>query len=123
MATPQRFCLECGEPLVGRADKKFCSDYCRNAYNNRKNRETNALIRKVNAILKRNRKILEELNPTGGPVKVSKKQLAEKGFDFSHITGYYRNKKGDFYRYVYDHGYLESDKGYIVLVRKFEDEK
>ena len=120
MATEQRYCLECGEPLVGRADKKFCSDYCRNAYNNRKNRETNTLIRKVNNILKKNRRILEELNPQG-TTKVSKKQLLDRGFDFSYITGYYKNKKGDMYHYVYDQGWLESEKGYIVLVKKFRD--
>jgi predicted nucleic acid-binding Zn ribbon protein len=25
-------CLECTEKIVGREDKKFCSDGCRNAY-------------------------------------------------------------------------------------------
>ena len=30
----KRNCLECKDPVKGRIDKKFCSDYCRNAYNN-----------------------------------------------------------------------------------------
>ena len=34
-------CLECGEKIVGREDKKFCSDGCRNAYNNKINKELN----------------------------------------------------------------------------------
>ena len=25
-------CLECGEPLLGRSDKKFCDSFCRNAW-------------------------------------------------------------------------------------------
>ena len=34
-----RECLECGEPLKGRVDKKFCSDYCRNSHNNKVNKD------------------------------------------------------------------------------------
>ena len=32
-------CPECGEKIVGRTDKKFCSDGCRNTYNNRMNKD------------------------------------------------------------------------------------
>lgn len=31
----EKTCLECGEKIIGRADKKFCSDQCRISYNNR----------------------------------------------------------------------------------------
>ena len=31
----QRECLECSTALMGRVDKKFCNDQCRNSYNNR----------------------------------------------------------------------------------------
>ena len=34
-------CPECGDKLKGRADKKFCSDACRNAYNNKLNSDAN----------------------------------------------------------------------------------
>ncbi|WP_170122572.1 hypothetical protein [Mucilaginibacter oryzae] len=30
----ERVCLDCGTPLQGRADKKFCNDLGRNNYNN-----------------------------------------------------------------------------------------
>ena len=33
-----KLCLECGDKLFGRIDKKFCSDACRNAYNNKINK-------------------------------------------------------------------------------------
>ena len=36
----ERKCLECGTVLKGRSDKKFCSDYCRNTYNNKVNRDS-----------------------------------------------------------------------------------
>ncbi len=35
----QRVCPVCGEKIVGRSDKKFCSDECRVYHHNRKNRE------------------------------------------------------------------------------------
>ena len=37
----EKKCLECESPLVGRVDKKFCSDYCRNSYNNKINTNNN----------------------------------------------------------------------------------
>ena len=122
MTEEQKFCLECGEPLVGRADKKFCSDYCRNAYHNRLNRQSNAIIRHVNAKLKKNWRILSELNPEG-KTKVRKSRLLDKGFDFEYFTGMYRTKKNDVYYYVYDQGYLKLDNGYYMLVKKFERDK
>ena len=32
-------CPECEDPIIGRTDKKFCSDGCRNSYNNRVNKD------------------------------------------------------------------------------------
>ena len=41
-------CLECGEKIVGREDKKFCSDSCRNAYNNKINKDSTNYMRNIN---------------------------------------------------------------------------
>jgi len=54
-------CLECGDPVKGRIDKKFCSDYCRNAYNNKVNKDSKNLIRNINNRLRKNHKILVQL--------------------------------------------------------------
>lgn len=49
----EKVCLECGEKIKGRADKKFCSDQCRVAYNNKLNRdETNYMNNVVNLLRK-----------------------------------------------------------------------
>ena len=43
--------MECQTPLIGRIDKKFCNDMCRNSYNNNINKDANEYVRKVNVIL------------------------------------------------------------------------
>ncbi|GIV37470.1 MAG: hypothetical protein KatS3mg032_1849 [Cyclobacteriaceae bacterium] len=114
-----RTCLECGEKLAGRADKKFCSDACRIAYNNRLNSDDTSYMRSVNTILRRNRRILQGLNPTG-KTRVSREKLLEKGFDFSYFTSQYKTREGAVYHYCYDQGYLELDNHQYLLVVKKE---
>jgi hypothetical protein len=108
-------CLDCGETLTGRADKKFCNDICRNNYNNRLNSETTNLVRRINAILRKNRRILEELIPKDKTM-VHRNKLAEKGFNFNYITSIYTTKKGAVYRFCYEYGYLELDNDFFMLV-------
>lgn len=115
----ERVCLECGEPLHGRADQKFCSDACRTAYHNRQHTGRNLLIRKINAILRKNRNILEELNPDG-KAKVDREKLVRKGFNFAYFTNTYTTRTGNTYYYCYDQGYLELDNGLYFLVRRQE---
>lgn len=113
----EKTCLECGEKIVGRVDKKFCSDYCRNAYHNKNNKDSNNLVRNINNLLRRNYRILEELNPTD-KTKASKTKLLAKGFNFEYFTSIYTTKTGTVYYFVYDQGYLPLDNGYYALVRR-----
>jgi predicted nucleic acid-binding Zn ribbon protein len=64
-------CLECGEKIIGRSDKKFCNDACRNAYNNKQNKDSNNLMRNINNKLRKNYRILTEIN-TEGKLKLQK---------------------------------------------------
>ena len=41
-----RLCGVCTRPLRGRSDKKFCNDYCRNTFNNRKKIKSNSAVTK-----------------------------------------------------------------------------
>ncbi|HMQ00159.1 MAG TPA: hypothetical protein PKC24_10290 [Cyclobacteriaceae bacterium] len=110
-------CLECGTKLQGRLDKKFCSDQCRSAYNNRLNSESTKLVRNIDHALKRNRRILKELNPNG-KTKVHRDKLSKMGFDFNYFTSIYTTKEGALYKYCYEQGYLEVEKDYYLLVIK-----
>lgn len=110
-------CPECEKTILGRADKKFCSDYCRNAYNNKLNQASTKNIRNINNQLKRNWRILEDLNPTE-KCRVHKNKLEEKGFNFGYFTSIYTTKKGTIYYFVYDQGYLALENNYYMLVKK-----
>ena len=112
-------CPECGELIKGRTDKKFCSDLCRNSYNNKLNSTSGTYVRNVNAILKKNRKILEELLPEE-TAKASKSKLLQKGYNFSFYTNIYTTRKGTNYYYCYEYGYLPIDNDYYFLVKKKE---
>lgn len=115
----EKHCLECHTPILGRADKKFCSDACRNSYNNRLNSDATNLMRNVNNTLRKNRRILADLNPEG-KIRVQRETLARKGFNFNYITNIYQTKSGNTYYFCYDQGYIETDPNYYTLVRKKE---
>lgn len=110
-------CLQCGVTIQGRSDKKFCSDYCRNFYNNFLNRETKQIIRNTNNRLRKNFKILSDCN-TSGKTKISRRKLFDKGFDFSAITSVYITKTDKIYYYVYSQGYLELNNDWYLLVEQ-----
>ncbi|MCL9803977.1 hypothetical protein NAT51_00465 [Flavobacterium amniphilum] len=112
-----RSCLECGEKILGREDKKFCSDGCRNSYNNKMNKDSNNLMRNINNKLRKNYRILTELNPEG-KAKATKSKLLAKGFDFEYFTSIYTTKTGNTYYFLYDQGYMAIENESYVLVKK-----
>jgi len=113
----EKKCPECGAVIVGRSDKKFCSDQCRNAYHNNLRAPVTNYMRQVNNILRKNRTILETLNPTG-KMKVHKNRLIALGFNFSYFTNVLTTKDGKAYYFCYEQGYLPLPDDFFFLVRK-----
>src|SRR3546814_80620 len=93
-------CPECGERVMGRLDKKFCSDSCRVSHNNRLNAPAIRYVRNVTHALMRNRRILQALNPTG-KCKVAEEKMVQKGFDFRYFTSQYTTRGGAIYHYCF----------------------
>ncbi len=113
----QKECPICGNKIIGRADKKFCSDYCRNAFNNQLNKDSKNLVRNINNLLRKNYRILEALNPNE-KTKTTKSKLIANGFDFNHFTSIYTTKTGNTYYFVYDQGYLSLENDFYALVKR-----
>lgn len=113
----QKLCPECGEAIIGRADKKFCSDMCRNAWNNKQKRNVNNNFRNVHGILRKNWQILDELNPEDKHT-VHKDMLVKRGFNFDYHTNIYTTKTGKVYYFCYELGYLPIENNFYALVRR-----
>ena len=111
----KRLCPVCKDLIVGRIDKKFCSDHCRNTFNNERYSSRNAFVQKVNRVLRKNYSILKELNKTG-ETKVSRSLLLQEGFDFNYFTGINETQKGDIYRICYDQEYFTLTDELILLM-------
>lgn len=109
-------CLECGEKIIGRSDKKFCNDACRNAYNNKQNKDSTNLMRNVNNKLRKNYRILKEIN-TDGKTKITKSRLDNLGFDFDYFTNLKVYKNGSEYRFIYDYGYKLLEEDFVLIVK------
>lgn len=121
-ATPstKKECLACGKVLHGRADKKFCNDYCRNAYNNNLKSANSSVIRNINNILLKNRRILETILGEEETKKTTKERLLQQGFQFKYLTHSLPNKKGDTYFFSYEYGYLPLDNDWFLVVKRNE---
>lgn len=115
-------CQQCGKPVKGRIDKRFCDDYCRNAYNNSLKTQVSKTVKTINAALLKNRKVLEAmLPPTDDTAKTTRDRLLKQGFNFSYHTHVYTTKTGKSYVYCYDYGYLPLDNDWFLLVRTKEE--
>ncbi len=113
----EKKCLECGHTVRGRIDKKFCSDACRNTYNNKFNKDSKNLVRNINNALRKNYRILESMNPEE-KTKTTRDKLLANGFDFTVFTSIYTTKAGTVYYFVYDQGYLPLENDFFALVKK-----
>ncbi len=113
-------CLFCNETFVGRSDKKFCSDQCRNAYNNQHKKDHEQFITEVNKILRKNRMILHQLGPLG-KTTIRKEYLDKMGFDFQFYTHTFTTKNSNTYKFCYEYGYMdiEGDKILIILWQEY----
>jgi predicted nucleic acid-binding Zn ribbon protein len=58
-------CRVCGKPLYGRPDKRFCSNRCKNIFNNSKYREQRRLLDSFNSALRANYFLLKQMFADG----------------------------------------------------------
>lgn len=114
--TYTKTCPECGAMIHGRADKKFCSDQCRSSHRNQMRDESRFLMRRVNHVLKMNRRILDELLESGQK-QLTIDHLIHRGFDFSYFTNIRSTADGLTF-FCYDRGFKHDGRQpYISLVR------
>ncbi len=122
MIINEKECLDCGKAIKGRADKKFCNDYCRNNYNNKLNSDQNNYMRRINNILRKNRGILEDAIPEGeDKITIAREKLLQDGYNFKYYTHQYTTKRGDVYNLIYEFGILLIEQDKILIVKRDKD--
>lgn len=121
-----RTCIQCGASILGRSDKRYCSDPCRHQANNvvKQQNQSERRLHQINAALRKNRSILKQLSPHG-KTTIPRQYLDLAGFDFRYLTQLYRTQKGNIYHLCYDYGYLllPEDKVLIVNWQPYMDQK
>ncbi len=100
----QKTCLNCDNIIRGRADKKFCDDYCRSAYNNKHALNRHGHIRAINNMMIKNRKILEKWAKKKMNL-VSLYDLLTDGLTLSYATECINQPIGNPHIYCYEYGY------------------
>ncbi len=114
-------CLQCGNKITGRTDKKFCNDYCRNAYNNQLKSANSPVVRNINNTLIKNRRILETMLGEEKMSKQSKQKFVDQGFNFKYCTHHYTNQKGNVYVFCYEFGYLPLEHDWFLIVKRKDE--
>ncbi len=116
----KKVCLSCEEIIKGRSDKKFCSDQCRNSYNNELNSDANNYVRVINNALRKNRRILSEVLGENDKIKIFKEKLNSKGFSFNFYTNMFQSKTGNTYYFCYEYGYMILEADFVLVVMRKE---
>jgi hypothetical protein len=120
-AVSAKQCLHCGNKISGRTDKKFCNDYCRNAYNNQLKSANSPAVRNINNALIKNRRILETVLGEEKMVKMPKEKMLQQGFNFKYFTHHYTNQKGNVYVFCYEYGYLPLEHDWLLIVKRKDE--
>lgn len=97
-------CPICGFTIIGRSDKVFCTDLCRNKHNNLIKKNANLLVKEINKTLLKNMLILESFI-SSGQQNLSKTEFKEKGFNFTYFTNIKPHPDGSQIFYCYKYGY------------------
>ena len=95
-----KLCKMCGRPVVGRSDKIFCCEACRNRWHYHFGEGHERYSRKVLSALRKNYEIMESLL-SEGRTSVDLLRMQDLGFKPAYITGHRRARYGhDEYRCV-----------------------
>ena len=111
----ERYCLECGEKLSGRSDKRFCCDSCRSNWHNSKVNRNDSYVRQVNGILHKNRRILQQYYESGRR-RIGRHELFGASFNPDFYTSCSKWPLRRFYR-CYDMSYTILPNGGIYILK------
>lgn len=113
-------CPICNGPLIGRSDKKYCSDQCRYLANNKHKIQSEKPILDINKVLRKNRSILKKLCPVGKAV-IRKEVLDSMGYDMKIFSSLFVTSSKEVYYICYDYAFtplMENNVKKALIVTK-----
>lgn len=113
----EKNCPECNQKIIGRSDKKFCSDQCRSSHYHKRHGINTTSVKKINSILKKNRQILESL-VLNNKIRVSKLALTSEGFNFCYFTHYGKKRRSCTPVFCYEFGYMDADGMLLTICQE-----
>ncbi len=112
-------CRICSKIIIGRSDKTFCSQRCKNYYHINLRKVTVIATAAIDEILHRNRSILLELlGKHKSQIKIDRLTLEETNFKFKYHTHTHLNSAGKTMHFVYDFGWMQFSNDQLLIVRK-----
>ena len=119
MKEETKYCLNCGDRMVGRSDKKFCSDECRTMFNNRKYRDIHREVARIDRILKKNYSIIDTLYKKGER-RIAFTALFGMGFNFEYVTSMRESSDIDssFVAGCYNYSYVIGFDGVVSIQKR-----
>ncbi|MEL6676790.1 MAG: DUF2116 family Zn-ribbon domain-containing protein [Bacteroidota bacterium] len=115
MIVATRSCIQCGKPLTGRADQRFCSTNCKNKWHQAKYKAAEAATKAVDDILHQNREILLRMLDGKMTRTVSRNALELQGFRFAFMTGYRKDEADRLVHQVYELLWFAAGPDHITL--------
>lgn len=108
-----RTCPECGGRVVGRSDKRFCSDACRGAFHYRGHAAHYRPIKRIQYRLRRNHEVLRRCAEAGERTW-RLDELSGAGIDLRYHTHRVETRDGPVL-FCYDHGVcIDGDVARII---------
>ncbi len=109
MEAASRPCLCCKKVInlsIGRKDRKFCDEVCKNRYHNTQNYNEQQEIKRIQLILKKNRRILKKMQARKDNDEIPKERLLKEGFEFDYHTHLKNTINRNYvYTFCFDFGY------------------
>lgn len=117
-----RQCLQC-EGLIkqGKADRKFCSEGCKNEHHNNQKAEARNGIIRIEKALKNNLQILKKVLGAKQKEIVTRETLLKMGFEFKYCTHHHFTAcQNNEYIFCYQYGYRKIDETKLKVVKSFK---
>ena len=111
-------CLACGKSIRGRTDKKFCDDYCRSKYNNKRLHGIPVQVKDINKALLNNWRILDSVFQNTNSIRILRENLLREGFQFKYFTHIQKQREGEVFFCCYNYRYTTEEEESILIARQ-----